>query len=81
MLYQQASAEANKPVFRSVTAEEVNRMTSAEFADWAAGAGKRLRDEAQRGGWKAKAEAQHRELGGYFRVGANGHLEFMPINH
>ena len=31
VLYQQANAEANKPVFRSVTAEQVNRMTSAEF--------------------------------------------------
>ncbi len=51
VLYQRTNAEANKPVFRSVTAEEVNRMTSAEFADWAAGAGKRLRDEATQKFW------------------------------
>jgi hypothetical protein len=80
VLYQQTDAEANKPVFRSVTAEQVNRMSTGEFQEWAAGVGKRLRDEAQRGGWKAKMEAQHRELGGYFHVGANRHLEFVPIN-
>ena len=81
VLYQQTNAEANKPVFRSVTAEQVNRMSTGEFQEWAAGVGERLHAEAQRGGWKAKIEAQHRELGGYFHVGANGHLEFMPINH
>jgi len=51
VLYQQPNAEANKPAFRSVTAQEINRMSAGDFQDWAAGVGKRLHDEAMQKNW------------------------------
>ncbi|MGA2257192.1 MAG: GIY-YIG nuclease family protein [Thermoguttaceae bacterium] len=51
VLYQQANPEMNKPVFRSVTAQEVNAMSAGDFQDWAAGVGRRLHDEAKQKYW------------------------------
>jgi hypothetical protein len=51
VLYQQGNAEMNKPVFRSVSAQEVNAMSAGDFQDWAAGVGRRLHDEAKQKYW------------------------------
>ena len=51
VLYQQANPEMNKPVFRSVSAQEVQNMSAGDFQDWASGVRKRLHDEAKQKYW------------------------------
>ena len=41
----------DKPVLRSVSAAEVNKMSAGDFQDWASGVRKRLHDEAKQKYW------------------------------